>query len=106
MTEAPALDIRGLARSFGAKHAVRGVDLTVNAGKFFCLLGPSGCGKTTLLRLIGGYLAASSGSVRISGQDVTHVPLDRRNIGMVFQSYALFPHMTARQNVESSRATS
>ena len=100
MTDAPALEVAGLARSFGAKQAVRGVDLTVDGGEFFCLLGPSGCGKTTLLRLIGGYLPASSGSVRIRGQDVTHVPLDRRNIGMVFQSYALFPHMTARQNVE------
>ena len=100
MTPAPALEVAGLARSFGAKQAVRRVDLKVDAGEFFCLLGPSGCGKTTLLRLIGGYLSASGGSVRINGQDVTNVALDRRNIGMVFQSYALFPHMTTRQNVE------
>jgi ABC-type Fe3+/spermidine/putrescine transport system ATPase subunit len=95
-----ALRLQAVTRSFGGgPPAVNEVDLTIEAGKFFCLLGPSGCGKTTLLRLIGGYLAPDRGRILLAGQDITNQPLERRNIGMVFQNYALFPHLSARGNV-------
>jgi ABC-type Fe3+/spermidine/putrescine transport system ATPase subunit len=79
--------------------AVDRVSLCLEAGERFCVLGPSGCGKSTLLRLVGGYLPPDAGRVVLAGTDVTDVPLDRRDVGMVFQNYALFPHMTARANV-------
>jgi ABC-type Fe3+/spermidine/putrescine transport system ATPase subunit len=94
-----ALAVADLRKRYGGHVAVDGVDLDVAEGELFCLLGPSGCGKTTLLRLIGGYAEPDAGTVAVGGEDVTSLPLERRNIGMVFQSYALFPHMTARQNV-------
>ena len=85
--------------AFGRAPVVSGVSLGVPAGSFFALLGASGCGKTTLLRLIGGYLAPASGRVWLAGREVTALPPERRNVGMVFQSYALFPHLSARDNV-------
>ncbi len=95
-----ALRLEGLTRSFGrSAPAVNQVDLRLEVGSLFCLLGPSGCGKSTLLRLIGGYLAPDAGRVFLTDIDVTDTPLERRDIGMVFQNYALFPHMTARANV-------
>ncbi|WP_017327614.1 ABC transporter ATP-binding protein [Synechococcus sp. PCC 7336] len=95
-----ALRIESLRRTFGpGPAAIDGVDLAVESGQFFCLLGPSGCGKTTLLRLIGGYLMPNSGEIIIAGQCLTHQPPERRNVGMVFQNYALFPHLSARENV-------
>ncbi|WP_227254852.1 ABC transporter ATP-binding protein [Frigoriglobus tundricola] len=95
-----ALRLEGMTRSFGGSApAVNRVDLRLEAGSLFCLLGPSGCGKSTLLRLIGGYLAPDAGRVLLAGADVTDTPLERRDIGMVFQNYALFPHLTARTNV-------
>jgi ABC-type Fe3+/spermidine/putrescine transport system ATPase subunit len=97
---AGGLRLEGLSFRFGgAEAAVDGVRLAVPAGAFLCLLGPSGCGKTTLLRLAGGYLAPAGGRVEVGGEDVTHLPPERRRMGMVFQSYALFPHLTARDNV-------
>ena len=100
MSEAvPALRLSGVSRRFGGIPAVDEVDLTVAAGELFCLLGPSGSGKTTLLRLIGGYLAPDAGRLEASGSDITGLPLERRDIGMVFQNFALFPHMSARRNV-------
>ncbi|MGE3805545.1 MAG: ABC transporter ATP-binding protein [Gemmataceae bacterium] len=97
---AEALRLEGLSKSFGRQPAaVNGVDLTVAAGTFFCLLGPSGCGKTTLLRLIGGYLQPDAGRILLAGDDITYRPLEERDLGMVFQNYALFPHLTARGNV-------
>src|SRR5262245_2719365 len=89
-----ALEIERLCRRFGDQPAVADVSLSVAPGAFFCLLGPSGCGKTTLLRLIGGYVAADSGRILIAGEDVTRRPPERRGVGMVFQSYALFPHLS------------
>jgi len=79
--------------------AVDKVSLTINAGELFFLLGPSGCGKTTLLRMIAGFIEPTSGAILFSGRNVAHLPPNKRNTGMVFQSYALWPHMTVAQNV-------
>jgi putative spermidine/putrescine transport system ATP-binding protein len=95
----PALAIRGLRRRFGDVMAVDGVDLDVAKGEFITLLGPSGSGKTTTLRVVAGFLAADEGSIEIDGQEMRNVPPYKRDVGMVFQNYALFPHMTAAQNV-------
>jgi len=95
-----ALRLEELTRSFGrSAPAVNRVNLRLEAGSLFCLLGPSGCGKSTLLRLIGGYLTPDAGRVFLANTDVTDTPLERRDIGMVFQNYALFPHLSARANV-------
>ncbi|MDJ0811522.1 MAG: ABC transporter ATP-binding protein [Desulfobacterales bacterium] len=85
--------------SFGKTHVLKGVNLEIESGEFFAFLGPSGCGKTTLLRLIAGFESAQSGRVIIGEQEVSHLPPWRRGLGMVFQSYALWPHMTVRKNV-------
>ena len=95
----PHLSLRGLRKLYGAHVAVDGVDLDVHAGEFVALLGPSGCGKTTLLRVIAGLVAPSAGDVRLDGRSILSVPVHRRDLGMVFQSYALFPHMTVAANV-------
>jgi len=95
----PALSLRGLRRRFGDVAAVDGVDLDVAKGEFITLLGPSGSGKTTTLRIIAGFLTADDGSIEIDGQEMRNVPPYKRDVGMVFQNYALFPHMTAAQNV-------
>lgn len=84
---------------YGPVPAVRGVSLTVPTGQLLALLGPSGCGKTTLLKLIGGYLTPTRGRIVLRERDITHLPPEARNAGFVFQNYALFPHLTARQNV-------
>ena len=91
--------MRGLRKAFGALAVLDGIDARFEAGRFTSLLGPSGSGKTTLLRVVGGFVAPDAGTVSIGGADVTHEPLWRRRIGMVFQSYALFPHMTVIDNV-------
>jgi putative spermidine/putrescine transport system ATP-binding protein len=95
----PALVLRDLRKSFGSAVAVDGVDLEVRRGEFVTLLGPSGSGKTTTLRMIAGFMNPTGGMIEIDGQDMTRVPPYRRDVGMVFQNYALFPHMTAAQNV-------
>ncbi len=95
----PALVLRDLRKSFGGAVAVDGVDLEVRRGEFLTLLGPSGSGKTTTLRMIAGFMSPTGGTIEIDGQDMTRVPPYRRDVGMVFQNYALFPHMTAAQNV-------
>src|ERR1700729_885127 len=94
-----SLDIESLAKRYGDFYAVRDVSLTVADGEFLVLLGPSGCGKTTTLRMVAGFIEPTSGSVRLAGADVTLLPPWKRNAGMVFQSYALFPHLTVAQNV-------
>ena len=93
--------VRGVTKSFdrGRVTAVSDVDLTVADGEFFVLLGPSGCGKTTLLRMIAGLEFADSGSVTIGNRDVTTLPPRRRDLAMVFQNYAVFPHLTVFQNI-------
>jgi len=93
------LEIRNITRRFGEFIAVDNVSLSVEAGEFFCLLGPSGCGKTTLLRMIAGFDAPNGGSICLDGHDMTGVPPERRNVHTVFQSYALFPHMSVAQNI-------
>ena len=98
-TDSPALALRGLRKSFGSTVAVDGVDLEVRRGEFVTLLGPSGSGKTTTLRMVAGFMGPSGGSIEIDGRDMTNTPPYRRDVGMVFQNYALFPHMTAAQNV-------
>ncbi|MCX7326446.1 MAG: ABC transporter ATP-binding protein [Hyphomicrobiales bacterium] len=94
-----SLTLDGLTKSYGDVAVVKSVSLEVRDGEFLVLLGPSGCGKTTTLRMIAGFVPPSGGSIRIGDQDVTGLPPWKRNAGLVFQSYALFPHMTVEQNV-------
>jgi len=93
------LNLIGVEKSFGSQVVVQRFDLAVERGEFVTLLGPSGCGKTTTLRMIAGFERASAGEIRIDGRDVTGLPANKRAIGMVFQSYALFPNMTVAQNI-------
>ncbi len=94
------LDLHGLRRTWpGGAHAVDGIDLAVADGEFMVLVGPSGCGKSTTLRMIAGLEPVTAGTVRLGGRDVTHLPPAARGVAMVFQSYALYPHMTVAQNM-------
>jgi putative spermidine/putrescine transport system ATP-binding protein len=93
------LALQSVVKEFGAFRAVNDVDLTVPHGTFVCMLGPSGCGKTTLLRMIAGLDLPTSGAIRLDGEDITRVPTHKRNLGMVFQSLALFPHLTVGENI-------
>ncbi|MFF8992173.1 ABC transporter ATP-binding protein [Streptomyces sp. NPDC014983] len=97
--QAATVEFRGLRREFGATVALDGLDLTVRPGEFLALLGPSGCGKTTALRMLAGFEHPDSGAVLVDGRDITQVPAHRRDAGMVFQSYSLFPHLDAVDNV-------
>jgi putative spermidine/putrescine transport system ATP-binding protein len=94
-----AVEFRGIRRSYGDTHALAGLDLALHPGELLALLGPSGCGKTTALRLLAGFDRPTAGQVLIDGRDVTDVPASRRDTGMVFQAYSLFPTMTAAENV-------
>ena len=94
-----SIKISGIGKRFGAVAAIDDVSLEIRAGEFLTLLGPSGCGKTTTLRAIAGLADVDIGRIEIGGKDVTDLPVHRRNIGMVFQNHALFPHMTVEQNV-------
>ncbi|MFE0628729.1 ABC transporter ATP-binding protein [Streptomyces sp. NPDC058864] len=93
------VEFRALRRSFGTTTALDGLDLTVRPGELIALLGPSGCGKTTALRMLAGFEHPDSGQVLVDGEDVTRIPAHRRDAGMVFQSYSLFPHLSAADNV-------
>ena len=98
-TTAVSVEIAGVNLSYGENHVLKDVDLAIRPGEFFAFLGPSGCGKTTLLRLIAGFNQADSGRVTIGGRDISALPPWKRDVGMVFQSYALWPHMSVRRNV-------
>jgi iron(III) transport system ATP-binding protein len=99
MSTAVRVEARDVALAFGRTEVLRDIALVVEPGEFFTLLGPSGCGKSTLLRLIAGFNRAQRGAILIDGRDVTEVPPWKRDVGMVFQSYALWPHLTVAQNV-------
>lgn len=95
----PIIELRGLSKQYGSVPAVSAVDLRVAEGEFLTLLGPSGCGKTTIIRMVAGYVMPTAGRVLLDGCDITYEPPQRRRIGMVFQHYALFPHMSVEENV-------
>jgi putative spermidine/putrescine transport system ATP-binding protein len=94
-----AAEFTGVTQSYGDTVAVENLNLTIEEGKLTTLLGPSGCGKTTTLRMLAGYITPSAGTITINGADATRLPPEKRNLGMVFQSYALFPHLTVADNV-------
>ena len=93
------IELEAVAKRYGDFHAVRDFSLTIEQGELVVLLGPSGCGKTTTLRMIAGFVPVTSGRIRLGGRDVTGLPPHRRNTGLVFQGYALFPHLTAAENI-------
>ncbi|GAA2224766.1 hypothetical protein GCM10010413_18660 [Promicromonospora sukumoe] len=95
----PAAELVGVSQQFGSFTAVDSIDLRIPRGRLTTLLGPSGCGKTTTLRMLAGYASPTSGRILIDGQDATRTPPEKRDLGMVFQSYALFPHLTVADNV-------
>src|SRR5258708_39179970 len=96
------LTLEGLTKRYGATTVVDRVSLSVERGRFLTLLGPSGSGKTTLLMMIAGFVSPSAGKIVLDGRDLTATPPDKRNFGMVFQGYALFPHLTVEDNVAFS----
>src|SRR5919112_3350889 len=93
------LKLTDIKKSYGAATIIHGVDLTISDGEFVVFVGPSGCGKSTLLRIIAGLERVTGGEIRIDGTDVTHVPASDRGLAMVFQSYALYPHMSVYRNM-------
>lgn len=93
------LAIEGLSHSYGALRVLHDIDFAVEPGEVVALLGPSGCGKTTILRLVAGFIRQSEGRIRMNGAEIDDVPPNRRQIGLVFQNYALFPHLTVRENI-------
>ena len=93
------LELHRIEKRYGATRAVAGVDLSVAPGELVALLGPSGCGKTTTLRMVAGFVEPTAGRILMGGSDITRMPPHKRNAGMVFQSYALFPHMSVADNI-------
>lgn len=95
----PLVQLERIRKSFDGKDVISDLNLTINDGEFLTLLGPSGCGKTTVLRLIAGLESVDNGHIHLENQDITQVPAEDRHVNTVFQSYALFPHMTVFENV-------
>jgi multiple sugar transport system ATP-binding protein len=93
------LQLSGIDKRFGASHIIKGLDLAIRQGEFIVFVGPSGCGKSTLLRLIAGLEEVSAGTLALDGRDITRLPSSRRDLAMVFQSYALYPHMSVYENM-------
>jgi len=98
--ETPLIRFDGVTKRFGEFTAIDDIDLKIYAREFFALLGPSGCGKTTLMRMLAGFETVSAGSITLDGQDLVSVPPNKRAVNMMFQSYALFPHLTVAKNIE------
>src|SRR5438067_12562198 len=94
------LELQDLHRDFGSVKALDGIEIQLGEGEFLSLLGPSGCGKTTALRLVAGFDRPYDGRIVVDGKNITNVPPNKRDMGMVFQAYSLFPNLSARQNVE------
>jgi sn-glycerol 3-phosphate transport system ATP-binding protein len=99
LEQSEGLSLRGVRKSYGAVEVVKGVDLEINRGEFVVILGPSGCGKSTLLRMIAGLDDVTAGHILVEGRDMTHLPPRKRECAMVFQSYALYPHLTVAGNI-------
>jgi spermidine/putrescine transport system ATP-binding protein len=99
VTDSEGISLEGVSKRFGSVAAVRNISLDIRESEFFSLLGPSGCGKTTTLRMIGGFEQPDEGQILLRGNDVTYTPPNRRNVNMVFQHYALFPHMSVGDNI-------
>ena len=99
MTQKNFVELRNVTKRFGSNTVIDNINLTIPQGQMVTLLGPSGCGKTTILRLVAGLEKPSEGQIFIDGEDVTHRSIQQRDICMVFQSYALFPHMSLGENV-------
>ena len=95
----PFVDIQNVTKRYGDVTAVNDQSLKIYEREFFALLGPSGCGKTTLLRMLAGLEVPNEGAIRLEGQDITHIPPHKRPVNMMFQSYALFPHMSVEKNI-------
>ena len=93
------LELSHLTKRFGGREVVQDLSLSLERGRLLCILGSSGCGKTTTLNMIGGFLPPDGGRILLDGQEITHLPPERRPVTTVFQSYGLFPHMTVLQNV-------
>ncbi|MEP6505611.1 MAG: ABC transporter ATP-binding protein, partial [Betaproteobacteria bacterium] len=96
------LQLKGVEKQFGDVKTIKGIDLAIDRGQFTVFVGPSGCGKSTLLRLIAGLETLSAGSINLDGRDITRLPSAQRDLAMVFQSYALYPHMTVAENMSFS----
>lgn len=94
------VDMQGISKHFGESIALNGFDIHIHSGELICLLGPSGCGKTTALRILAGFERADTGEVTVNGENLAKVPVEKRNFGMVFQDYSLFPNMTTTQNID------
>jgi multiple sugar transport system ATP-binding protein len=96
------LQLQGIEKFFGEHRAIKGIDLAIEPGEFIVFVGPSGCGKSTLLRLIAGLEQIDGGKLSLQGRDITHLPSSQRDLAMVFQSYALYPHMSVFENMSLS----
>ena len=99
MSETPIISIRNVTKRFGTFTALENISIDIMPGEFFALLGPSGCGKSTLLRIIAGFESPTEGDLLLDGKDMTNLPPNKRPVNMVFQSYAVFPHMSVIRNV-------
>ena len=99
MPQHPQVELQGIEKTFGPVHVLSGLDLSVAEGEFLSLLGPSGCGKSTCLNIVAGFLRPDAGEIRLAGASVVNLPPHRRSLGMVFQRYTLFPHMSVFDNV-------
>ena len=99
-----AINIENVVKRFGKDTIINGLSLNIKEGEFFTLLGPSGCGKTTLLRMIIGFNSIEGGEIKLNEKVINNIPTNKRNMGMVFQNYAIFPHMSVKDNVFNNKS--